>query len=172
MGVLGPSGDLVNRYSYDPFGRMLEFDEKLPQDFTFIGQWGVTADREFRDIYWMRSRHYDAQLGRFLSFDPLGKSAFTKYLKPFNSRKMLKFNENSLISPSLSNGEYKRMWTNPKFILWLYQNCVPCETIHLNFYFIYTFSFMLIKCRTMTRVETQANIYFVLFQPNSRNSFL
>ena len=58
---------------------MLEFDEALPQDFTFIGQWGVTADRELRDIYWMRSRHYDAQLGRFLSFDPLGKYAFTKY---------------------------------------------------------------------------------------------
>ncbi|XP_068683141.1 uncharacterized protein [Montipora foliosa] len=74
VGVLGPSGDRVNRYSYDPFGRMLEFDEALPQDFTFIGQWGVTADRELKDIFWMRSRHYDAQLGRFLSFDPLGFS--------------------------------------------------------------------------------------------------
>lgn len=82
VGVLGPSGDRVNRYSYDPFGRMLEFDEELPQDFTFIGQWGVTADRELRDIYWMRSRHYDAQLGRFLSFDPLGKSPFPKYYNP------------------------------------------------------------------------------------------
>ena len=61
---------------------MLEFNEALPQDFTFIGQWGVTADRELRDIYWMRSRHYDVQLGRFLSFDPLGKSAFKKYYKP------------------------------------------------------------------------------------------
>ncbi|XP_078355806.1 uncharacterized protein LOC144640574 [Oculina patagonica] len=74
VGVLDPSGDRVNRYSYDPFGRLLEVDEKLPQDFTFIGQWGVTADRELRDIYWMRSRHYDAQLGRFLSIDPLGFS--------------------------------------------------------------------------------------------------
>ena len=77
VGVLGPSGDHVNRYTYDPFGRMLEADEELPQDFTFIGQWGVTADRELKDIYWMRSRHYDAQLGRFLSIDPLGKSTST-----------------------------------------------------------------------------------------------
>ncbi|XP_022790519.1 uncharacterized protein LOC111330000 [Stylophora pistillata] len=74
VGVLGPRGDLVNRYSYDPFGRILEVYEELPQDFTFVGQWGVTADRELRDIYWMRFRHYDAQLGRFLSFDPLGFS--------------------------------------------------------------------------------------------------
>lgn len=53
---------------------MSEVDEKVPQDFTFIGQWGVTAERELRDIYWMRSRYYDAQLGRFLSLDPLGKN--------------------------------------------------------------------------------------------------
>ena len=72
VGVLGPKGDLVNRYSYDPYGRILAASEELPQDFTFIGQWGVTADRELRNIYWMRFRHYDAQLGRFLSFDPLG----------------------------------------------------------------------------------------------------
>ena len=72
VGVLGPKGDLVNRYSYDPYGRILAASEELPQDFKFIGQWGVTADRELRNIYWMRFRHYDAQLGRFLSFDPLG----------------------------------------------------------------------------------------------------
>ncbi|KAJ7392617.1 hypothetical protein OS493_010268 [Desmophyllum pertusum] len=72
VGVLGPSGDRTNRYSYDPFGSMLEVDEGLPQDFTFIGQWGVIVNRELRDSYWMRSRHYDAQLGRFLSLDPLG----------------------------------------------------------------------------------------------------
>ena len=77
---------------------MLEFDETLPQDFMFIGQWGVSADRELRGIYWMRSRHYDAQLGRFLSFDPLGKCTFTKYYKSFDFPKMLKFIENSLIT--------------------------------------------------------------------------
>ena len=80
VGVLGPSGDRVNRYSYDPFGRMLEVDEQLPQDFTFIGQWGVAADRELKDIYWMRFRHYDAQLGRFLSLDPLGINAIFVWL--------------------------------------------------------------------------------------------
>lgn len=73
VGVLDPSGDRINKYSYDPFGRMLEVEEKFPQDFTFIGQWGVRAERELRDIYWMRSRYYDAQLGRFVTIDPLGK---------------------------------------------------------------------------------------------------
>lgn len=53
---------------------MLEANEGFRQDFTFIGQWGVMAERELRDIYWMRSRHYDAQLGRFVSIDPLGKN--------------------------------------------------------------------------------------------------
>ena len=81
---------------------MLEFDEAFPQDFTFIGQWGVTADRELRDIFWMRSRHYDAQLGRFLSIDPLGKSAFNKYYKPSDFQKMLKLNGNSFIAVFLN----------------------------------------------------------------------
>ncbi|KAL9963573.1 hypothetical protein ACROYT_G027096 [Oculina patagonica] len=92
VGVLGPSGDRVNRYSYDPFGRLLEVDEQLPQDFTFIGQWGVTADRELKDIYWMRSRHYDAQLGRFLSIDPLGFSgkSINLYSYAANNPVMLK----------------------------------------------------------------------------------
>ncbi|KAL9963565.1 hypothetical protein ACROYT_G027086 [Oculina patagonica] len=92
VGVLGPSGNRVNRYSYDPFGRLLEIDEQLPQDFTFIGQWGVTADRELKDIYWMRSRHYDAQLGRFLSIDPLGFSgkSINLYSYAANNPVMLK----------------------------------------------------------------------------------
>ena len=74
VGVLGPSGDRVNKYKYDPFGRTLEKDEQFPQDFTFVAQWGVTAEREFKDVYWMRSRYYDAQFGRFFSLDPLGKN--------------------------------------------------------------------------------------------------
>ena len=53
---------------------MLEKDEQFPQDFTFVGQWGVTAEREFKDVYRMRSRYYDAQFGRFFSLDPLGKN--------------------------------------------------------------------------------------------------
>lgn len=53
---------------------MLEKDEQFPQDFTFVGQWGVTAEREFKDVYWMRSRYYDAQFGKFFSLDPLGKN--------------------------------------------------------------------------------------------------
>ena len=95
---------------------MLEFDEALPQDFTFIGQWGVTADRELRGIFWMRSRHYDAQLGRFLSFDPLGKRAFNKCYEPLNfQKKCLNSNFNGHQLSKMVNG-------NKSTVLCLCQN--------------------------------------------------
>ena len=121
---------------------MLEFDEALPQDFTFIGQWGVTADRELKDIFWMRSRHYDAQLGRFLSFDPLGTSAFNIYYKTFDFQQVLKFKiQWKYFYRRLSQMVNRNMST----VLCLCQNWFSCETIHMKMVFICTFIFMQIK---------------------------
>lgn len=63
------SGSVVNSYAYDPFGVPAR-NETVPQPFMFVGQYGVMFEPE--DIYYMRARYYDPNVGRFISEDPLG----------------------------------------------------------------------------------------------------
>ena len=62
-------GDVINRYSYDPFGNIAEKAEILENMFLYNGQWGVRALFGFDNIYIMRSRMYHAKYGTFMSLD-------------------------------------------------------------------------------------------------------
>jgi RHS repeat-associated protein len=44
--------------------------ETFPQPFKYAGQVGIQA--EGNNLYYMRARYYDANLGRFISEDPIG----------------------------------------------------------------------------------------------------
>jgi len=75
--ALGSTSDLtdatgaeVNSYLYLPFGATLAATEAIPNDFEFVGQWGVASDPT--GLAYMRARYYDPALGRFHSPDPLG----------------------------------------------------------------------------------------------------
>ena len=70
-------GDVVQRYVYDSFGRMTIYDDQgnviteesekyLPNPFTYTGR---EYDPE-TGLYYLRSRYYDPEMGRFLSEDP------------------------------------------------------------------------------------------------------
>ncbi|BCO31669.1 hypothetical protein TspCOW1_17720 [Thiohalobacter sp. COW1] len=61
---------IVNAYSYRPYGRVVERSEAVPQPFTYVGQYGVME--EAAGLYYMRARYYDAEVGRFISEDPIG----------------------------------------------------------------------------------------------------
>jgi RHS repeat-associated protein len=61
---------MVNKYSYDPFGNILNQQETVSQPFKFIGQHGVMT--EPNGFYYMRARYYDPSVGRFISEDPIG----------------------------------------------------------------------------------------------------
>jgi RHS repeat-associated protein len=61
---------VVNSYAYDPFGQILGQQETVTQPFKYVGQYGVMA--EPNGLYYMRARYYDANVGRFISEDPLG----------------------------------------------------------------------------------------------------
>jgi len=61
---------VVNRYAYSPYGEVLGEDETVPQPFTYVGQYGVMT--EPAGLYYMRARYYDAEVGRFISEDPIG----------------------------------------------------------------------------------------------------
>jgi RHS repeat-associated protein len=44
--------------------------ETIPQPFKYAGQFGVQAEEN--NLYYMRARYYDADIGRFISEDPIG----------------------------------------------------------------------------------------------------
>ncbi|MFZ5994261.1 MAG: RHS repeat-associated core domain-containing protein [Thermodesulfobacteriota bacterium] len=64
------SQTMVNKYAYDPFGKVINQEEAIPQPFKFVGQYGVMT--EPNGFYYMRARYYDPSVGRFVSEDPIG----------------------------------------------------------------------------------------------------
>jgi RHS repeat-associated protein len=60
-------GKVVQTYDYDSFSNMKHKGQKVKQPYTFTGrEW----DKE-TGLYYYRARYYDAQIGRFISFDPI-----------------------------------------------------------------------------------------------------
>ncbi len=67
--------NIVNKYSYDVFGKVLNEVEAVPQPFKYVGQYGVMAEscELTADCFlYMRARYYDPKVGRFVSEDPIG----------------------------------------------------------------------------------------------------
>jgi|GEM_PF-1737301 len=66
--LVDSTGEAVNSYEYDSFGRLLVADETVDNPFTFTGR---EHDAE-TGLYYLRARYYDPQTGRFVSEDPIG----------------------------------------------------------------------------------------------------
>jgi RHS repeat-associated protein len=64
------SGQIVTRYSYDPFGRWSATGRQTPNPFAFTARF---YDPE-SELYSYRARYYDPGLGVFLSPDPFPES--------------------------------------------------------------------------------------------------
>ncbi|MBI4379503.1 MAG: hypothetical protein HY578_10450, partial [Nitrospinae bacterium] len=60
-------GKVVQRYDYDSFGNLKRHGHKVKQPYTYTGrEW----DKETK-LYYYRARYYDANIGRFISVDPI-----------------------------------------------------------------------------------------------------
>ena len=58
---------MVQTYEYDSFGKVHDNMNAIKQPYTFTGrEW----DKEI-GLYYYRARYYDAETGRFVSFDPI-----------------------------------------------------------------------------------------------------
>jgi RHS repeat-associated protein len=68
--ITDTGADLLNRYVYSPFGRLLYAAESVPNPYRFAGEYGVS--HEPHGLHSMRARFYSAALGRFVSEDPVG----------------------------------------------------------------------------------------------------
>ena len=64
------TGSVINRYDYTPFGILLQADESIPNPFQYVGRFGVMA--EGNGLNFMRARYYSADVGRFVTEDPIG----------------------------------------------------------------------------------------------------
>lgn len=72
--VLNDSGGEIASYEHDEFGNQLVKTGSGSSPKTFVGGLGVHDDADVSGLLYMRARHYDAKLGRFLSRDPIGIS--------------------------------------------------------------------------------------------------
>ncbi|MDZ4154999.1 MAG: RHS repeat-associated core domain-containing protein [Methylococcales bacterium] len=70
VALTNASQQTQNTYAYDPYGKLMAQTETFPQPFKYAGQVGIQA--EGNNLYYMRARYYDANLGRFISEDPIG----------------------------------------------------------------------------------------------------
>jgi RHS repeat-associated protein len=70
VGISDSSGNMVNKYAYDAFGKVLAQDEGIPNPFKYVGGFGVMD--EGNGLFYMRARYYDPEVGRFINKDPIG----------------------------------------------------------------------------------------------------
>jgi len=76
--------NIVNKYSYTPFGLLANQEQNIPQPFKYAGKHGILY--ESNGLYYMRARYYDPQTRRFISEDPLGLDAGVNlYAYAFNN---------------------------------------------------------------------------------------
>jgi RHS repeat-associated protein len=64
-------GNIVNKYAYDVFGKILsEVEPLVSNPFKYVGKYGVMDDGN--GLLYMRARYYDPEVGRFINKDPIG----------------------------------------------------------------------------------------------------
>ena len=70
--LTGPTGSIVDQYSYLPFGQPISSSVTVANPFTYVGRFGVITDSSGLSI--MGARTYDPSVARFIQRDPLGFS--------------------------------------------------------------------------------------------------
>lgn len=69
VAIVNESGTVTHKYQYDEFGRVIQKQEANYNPFQYVGGFGVMYLNDH--LYYMRARHYDPTIGRFLSEDPI-----------------------------------------------------------------------------------------------------
>jgi RHS repeat-associated protein len=90
VGLTNASGNTVEVYEYDVYGRLGASDASHPNRFLFTGR---EYDKE-TGLYYYRARYYNPQIGRFLQTDPVG------YKDGMNCYQYCKNNSVNLVDPS------------------------------------------------------------------------
>jgi RHS repeat-associated protein len=70
--LIDDNGNEVATFEHDEFGNELDVTGSISSPKTWIGGLGVHDDSDESRLLYMRRRHYDPSLGRFLNRDPIG----------------------------------------------------------------------------------------------------
>lgn len=61
------TGDVTDKYTYTPFGKLLNRAGETQNPFTFVGRYGLMDEGD--GLCYVRARYYDSHVGRFLKKD-------------------------------------------------------------------------------------------------------
>ncbi len=77
VAIVDGSGNITHKYQYDEFGKVVQKQEADYNPFQYVGKYGVMYLNDHQ--YYMRARHYDPTIGRFLSEDPIWNTNLYPY---------------------------------------------------------------------------------------------
>lgn len=77
VAIVNESGTITHKYQYDEFGKVVQKQEASYNPFQYVGKHGVMSLNDH--LYYMRARHYDPTIGRFLSEDPIWSTNLYPY---------------------------------------------------------------------------------------------
>ncbi len=77
VAIVNSSGSITHKYQYDEFGKVTQKQEADYNPFQYVGKYGVMYLNDHQ--YYMRARHYDPTIGRFLSEDPIWSTNLYPY---------------------------------------------------------------------------------------------
>ena len=77
VAIVDEKGKITHKYQYDEFGKVIQKKEADYNPFQYVGKYGVMYLSD--NLYYMRARHYDPTIGRFLSEDPIWSTNLYPY---------------------------------------------------------------------------------------------
>lgn len=77
IAMVDDNGTITHKYQYDEFGKVMQMQERDTNPFRYVGKHGVMFLNDH--LYYMRARHYDPTIGRFLSEDPIWSTNLYPY---------------------------------------------------------------------------------------------
>ena len=104
VSVTGTDGSVINTYTYDPWGNVLNSVEEIANDFTFVGGYGLMQNDS--GTYFVRARNYDSQTGRWISPDPIGINGGENLYVYVSNNPISKIDYSGLICPIHGGGTF------------------------------------------------------------------
>lgn len=78
VAIVSENGTITHKYQYDEYGKVTQKEEADFNPFQYVGKYGVMYLTDH--LYYMRARHYDPTIGRFLSEDPIWSTNLYPYV--------------------------------------------------------------------------------------------
>lgn len=104
VAIVDESGIVTHKYQYDEFGKVTQKEEADYNPFQYVGKHGVMALDDH--LYYMRARHYDPAIGRFLSEDPIWNTNLYPYA---GNNPIMSIDPDGLMTQQQYNQEYDRL---------------------------------------------------------------